>query len=116
MGKKPAKSRMLYGWKSDIYHEGDERGPKGERAKARWIICGYSMVEFQDYDKTASPSVDMMAWRVLIAILVVMRKCVRVDWVFDVTTAYLWAMKDRKFQTFMQQAKGYEEPNSEGMC
>ena len=116
MGKKPAKSRMLYGWKSDMYHKGDERGPAGERAKGRWIICGYSMVEFLDYDKTASPSADMTVWRIMLSLSVMMRGCERLDEVFDVTTAYLWALKDRKFRTFMEQAKGYEEPGTEGMC
>ena len=74
------------------------------------------MVEYLDYDKTASPSADMMVWRILLSLLVQIRRGERVDWVFDVTTAYLWALKDRKYQTYMEQAPGFEEPNSEGMC
>ena len=113
LGKKPAKSRMLYGWKTDIFHKGDKRGPPGQRAKGRWIICGYSMVEFRDYDKTASPSADMLAWRIMLALSVQLRKGERLDEVFDVTTAYLWALKSRKFRTFMVQARGYEEADKD---
>jgi hypothetical protein len=106
----------MYGWKADIYYEGGELGPPGERAKGRWIICGYSMTEYKDYDKTASPSADMVVWRVFLSLSVQIRFEERVDAVFDVTTAYLWALKDRKYKTFMKQAAGFEEPNSEGMC
>jgi hypothetical protein len=116
LGKRPAKSRMLYGWKPDIFHKGDERGPPGERGKGRWIICGYSMEKGRDYDLTASPSADMVAYRIMLSVSVMMLAAGRLDEVFDVTTAYLWALKARKFRTFMEQAKGYEEPNSAGMC
>ena len=51
----------------------------------------------------------MLARRIMLALSVQLRKGERIDEVFDVTTAYLWALKDRKFRTFMEQAWGYEE-------
>ena len=70
MGKKAAKSRMIYSWKSDVFYPGGDRGPAGERAKARWIICGYSLIFGLDYDKTASPSADMVTWRMMLSLQV----------------------------------------------
>ncbi len=87
---------MLYSWKSDIFHRGDARGPKCERSKGRWIICGYSMEEWRDYGKTTSHLAGMVAYRILLTILVMMRTCELVDEVFDITTAYLWALKLRR--------------------
>ncbi len=64
----------------------------GELAKGRWIICGYNMMQFRDYGKTASPSADMIAYRIPLSMLFMMRAHERVDDLFDVTTAYLWAL------------------------
>ena len=74
MVKKAAKSRMIYGWKNDVFYPGGDRGPPGERAKARWIICGYSLIYGLDYDKTASPSADMVTWRMLLSLQVQIRE------------------------------------------
>ena len=67
LGKKVAKSRMILSWKTDVFYQGGDLGPKGERAKARWIICGYSLVPGLDFDKTASPSADMTSWRIALS-------------------------------------------------
>jgi hypothetical protein len=114
LGKRAAKSRMLYAWKEDIFYKGGDRGPPGERAKGRWIICGYSMVPGLDFGKTASPSADMNTWRVMVAISIMIRAEELEDHQFDVPTAYLWSV-DRLHRMFMHQAPGHEEPNSEGM-
>lgn len=95
MGKKAAKSRMIYSWKSDVFYPGGDRGPAGERAKARWIICGYSLIYGLDYDKTASPSADMVTWRMMLSLQVQIRKEERLSAQLDVPTAYLWTT-DRK--------------------
>jgi hypothetical protein len=115
MGKKPAKSRIIYAYKKDVFHQGGPNGPKGERAKARYIICGYSLRPGIDYNKTASPSADMTVWRMLISLQVMIDRGELVNWQFDVPTAYLWANK-RTHRVFMHQAEGYEEPDSAGMC
>ena len=114
MGKKAAKSRMIYSWKSDVFYPGGDRGPAGERAKARWIICGYSLIYGLDYDKTASPSADMVTWRMMLSLQVQIRDKERRSAQLDVPTAYLWTT-ERKHKVFMKQAPGCEEPDSEGM-
>ena len=115
LGKKPAKSIIIYSYKKDVFHQGGPNGPKGERAKARYIICGYSLRPGVDYNKTASPSADMTVWRMLVSLQVMINRSELVNWQFDVPTAYLWANK-RTHRVFMHQAEGYEEPGSEGKC
>ena len=107
---------MIYSYKNDVYYKGGDRGPPGERAKARWIICGYSMIYGLDYDKTASPSADMLsyAWRMMLCVQAQIRREERQNAQLDVPTAFLWAT-DRKHVMYMKQAPGCEEPNSEGM-
>jgi hypothetical protein len=113
-GSTISKSRMLHSAKDDIFYKGGDLGPPGLRAKGRWIICGFSMVKGKDYGETASPSADMITWRILLSVEVMIYRPELISAQFDVPTAYLWT-NNNKHRIYMEQAPGYEEPNSEGM-
>jgi hypothetical protein len=77
------------------------------------VLLGYDMIYGRDYEKTASPSADMIMWRAMNAIAMMIRWEERRTPAFDVPTAYLNA-KDRQFRGFMYQPPGLEEPGTEG--
>jgi len=65
LGKKPSKSKILLGWKTDVFYPGGELGPAGERTKARWIICGWSMIFGLDFSLTSSLTAGMTGSRMM---------------------------------------------------
>ena len=101
-GKKITKSRWCY----TIKHN---RDGSIERFKARFVVCGYSQVQGEDYTHAFSATLRATSFRLLMAIAA--GEKLRMEH-FDVKNAF--TQSDIDAEIYTEPAKGFEEKGKDG--
>jgi len=103
------KGRKVLGTKIVLRRKRNELG-ETIRWKGRVVVKGFGQVYGQDYTATTSPTAHIESWRLLAHI--VGAKAWPMHQV-DVKTAYLYGKLPPSEEMYMEQPRGYEEPDKE---